>query len=183
LYVRPKQPLCFCRRVLDCHVQGGTPPAVTLQCVPPHTRVDCDRDKFPCFYDHSPNIVNLKDGLAKPIARSADKEKDYGDGFKEYIAALRALTFKMAGTLILVHTVIAVKWGFGYATLTTITLAYALIKSKVWQNTKKKLKKMWTEEYPVYREYWRFKKDDEIARQFNYNFPFVANNPLLRTVR
>lgn len=171
------------RRVYTVTCNLGSPPTVTPQCVPLHTRVDCDRDKFPCFYDHSPNIVNLKKGLATPIARSIDKEKDFGDGFKEYIAALHAYTFRTAGALILVHIVVAVIWGVGPAILATITLAYALEKSKVWKKRREELKKRWTEEYPVYREYWRFKKDDEIARQFNYNFPFVATNPLLRTVR
>jgi hypothetical protein len=157
------------------------PPKITPLCVPPRNSVDCDRNKFPRFFDHSPNIVNLKSGLAKPIARSEDKEKDFAHGFKQYITQLRYLTFKFAVVLIIVHTAITTLYGFAAATLATIPLAYIL--KTTWQKTKKELKHLWTEQYPTYREYWRFKKDDEIARQFNYNFPFFANHPLLRTVR
>lgn len=149
--------------------------------MPSPDSVDCDRNKFPRFFDHSPNIVNLKSGLAKPIARSVDKEKDFAFGFKTYITQLRFLTFKFAVLLIVVHTAITALYGFAAGTLAAIPLAYIL--KTVWAKSKKELKHLWTEQYPVYREYWRFKKDDEIARQFNYNFPFFANHPLLRTVR
>lgn len=119
--------------------------------------------------------------MAKPIARSEDKAKDYADGFKTYIAQLRFLTFKFGAILIIVHTVMAALYGVSVATLFAVPLAYIL--SSAWTKTKKQLKHLWTEQYPIYREYWRFKKDDEVARQFNYNFPFFANHPLLRQVR
>jgi hypothetical protein len=51
--------------------------------------VDCDRERFPVFYDHSPNIMQLRDKSAKPLKRARDKEKDYSDGFKRYVSEVR----------------------------------------------------------------------------------------------
>ena len=176
-----------------------------------YAAVDCDRDKFPCFYDHSPNVVNLKTQLAKPIARSVDKEKDYAFGFKAYISGIRRMTFTFAVILILVHSVVAVlvhtylspygygaPYDFAAATLATVELAYCPLTNGllsfviarprwglayIWVSRRSKLKKWWTEKYLIHREYWRWKKDDEVARQFNYNFPGLVHLPIVPSVR
>eukprot|EP01043_Picozoa_sp_COSAG02_P094406 COSAG02_NODE_30844_length_544_cov_0.865169_1_plen_117_part_10 len=117
--------------------------------MPPGGSVDCDRKKFPRFFDCSPNIANLKNGLAKPIARSKDKEADYSYGFKAYIAQLRTLTFKFAVVLFVVYILVAASYGLHAALLTAIPLAYVL--KTTWDNMKEDLKDLWTKQYPIYR--------------------------------
>jgi hypothetical protein len=86
----------------------------------------------------------------------------------------------MVALLISVHAIVTLFYGLVVGTIVAVPLAYVLKTS--WAKTQARLKQLWTIQYPIYREYWRFKKDDEMARQFNYNFPFFANHPLLRSV-
>ena len=154
---------------------------IPLSAIIKDPQIYCDRTKFPRFFDHSPNIANLKAGLAKGVARGVDKEADFGVGFKTYIGELRALSFKFAAILLGLHSFLTLLYGITLATIVVLPIGYGL--KSAWHSSQKKLKHLWTVQYPVYREYWRFKKDDEIARQFNYNFPFFASHPLLRSVR
>lgn len=92
----------------------------------PIRHVDCDRSRFPRFYDHSPNILNLKAVTKDGFKRADDKEKDYGDGFKRYVSEVRAELKLYIGLLVLMHIVLTVVWNFMGATLTTPVVAFLL---------------------------------------------------------
>ena len=145
---------------------------VPLSAIIKNPTVYCDRKRFPRFFDHSPNLPELKTQVKKVVSRSVEKEADFAEGFKKFIGALRALYFKLGMGLLLLHLTLTLLYGIVPASALVTPLA--VYARSHWASKKKLLKNKFTKEFPTYREYWRWKKDEETARQFSYNFPSLT---------
>eukprot|EP01050_Picozoa_sp_SAG11_P026010 SAG11_NODE_6077_length_1392_cov_1.453210_2_plen_343_part_01 len=129
----------------------------------------CDKDRFPMFFDHNPDLARLK-GDYRRKDRSEKKEDDFGNYYKKIVHKVR---YWVCLVLVLTSSAFFVLMQLGYPIMAmAVAIGVCVVGTQWWLYWKPTLSDRQAQ-YIRFMQKWRWIKDDDTRRIWVYFFPLL----------